>query len=168
MRFYEIKFPAFKIADDVKPYSLGTALLVDKADNTTQILDDTAVPGESLGQRRLYISMHQPKAPLFKLSQPIYSIRDLLLIKHRNFIDSAGKVFKYYKSNSGTVESYLIESIEPRNGAFILTCKNLHCKFVLYSAPEIGTKYAEIIRVDLGFILYNLSSVCVKPYKVRL
>jgi len=168
MRFYEITFPAFRLASDIKPERLGSQLVVEYADGTHKVIDDLDVPGETLGLRRLYIGFKCPGTKLLKLSQPIYEIVDLLHTDEKNFIDSAGKLFKYYKSRSGKVSSYLVDTIEPKGGGFILTCKDLHCKFFVKSAPQPGAKYAEILRVDLGFLFIKLSSTITKPYTLRI
>jgi len=168
IRFYEITFPAFKLPDDIHINREGTVLSVERVDGIQMILDDTSMSGDTLGARRLYLRVQSPELVLFKLNHPIYDFKDLLHSEYKNFIDSAGKVFKYYKSKSAKVHSYEVDSYEPVANGFVVNIKNLHCKFFINYAPQITDKYAEVLHVDMGFVLYKLNHQQVPDYKVRI
>lgn len=129
------------------------------SDESIRLLDDTSYEG-SLGLRRLqYEASSDPfKKKLFKLTKPIFRFEDLLHFKlTTKFIDSNGKIFDYIKSKYYPLTYHKIEKfIETKNG-YAVELKKFHCRFFLTREPALEWKYAGIIRVGRGFLLYDFS-----------
>lgn len=131
------------------------------SDESIRVLDDLSYEG-TLGQRRLqYESSDDPfKKKLFKLTKPIFRFEDLLHIKlTTKFIDSNGKVFDYKKSTYYPLEYHkIVKFVETPNG-YAVEVRKFHCRFFLTREPQLDWKYAGIIRVGRGFLLYDFSEI---------
>ena len=71
----------------------------------TQIVDDKNMKGKTLGLRRL----QSPHKNLYPLKFMLNDFRALIMHRGENYIDSAGKYFRYLKTRTGTIKSYEIE-----------------------------------------------------------
>ena len=129
------------------------------SDGSTRLLDDLSYPG-SLGRRRMqYEVSNDPfKKKLFKLTKPIFRFEDLIHYSiTTKFIDTAGRVFNYTKTVFHPLDYYkIIKFVENKNG-YTVEVKGLHCRFFLTKTPELHWKYAGILRIGRGFLLYDFA-----------
>lgn len=131
------------------------------SDGSMRLLDDLGQTG-TLGRRRLaYEGSEQLfKKKLFKLTKPIFRFEDLLHSKlTTKYIDSNGKIFNYKKSVYHPLTYHKIEKFVENPHGYSVSVRGMHCRFFLTKEPELEWKYAGILRIGRGFLLYEFSSV---------
>ena len=129
-----------------------------------------SMPGTTLGIRRLQHSLEQGlfTKKLLKLNKPIYTIVDMLHSNTSKFIDSSGKIFNYTKTKFFPLESFKISSFVETEDGYVINVHSIHCNFFLKRAPHVDEKFARVLRVGKGFLLYELSSEYEKPSRIKL
>ena len=152
----KIQWPIFPLSDSIPILKEGNVRLVEQADESLKILDDLNYTG-NLGMRRLQSSASSDRK-LFPLSKPIFRFEDLIRYKKSSrFIDNSGYIFNYTKSVYYPLTYHkIVKFIETKNG-YAVEVKKFHCRFFLTVEPKLEWKYAGIIRVGRGFLLYDLA-----------
>lgn len=165
MDLAKVHWPVFRLMDE-KPIVSGTRVLYSRLrlDNDTgkfttieKVIDDTSVPGATLGARRLVLS--SKKIKLLKIKKAVYFLADLVKIAKANtwFIDSSGYVFQYKKSTRCKLVCKKIVNIHPgKVTGCVLELDGIHSRFKAMRSPEPHEMYAGVLLHSSGYLLYGI------------
>jgi len=124
------------------------------------VLDDSSKTG-NLARRRLQYEADKTvfmKRPLAKLVGPIFRYSDIfqVLKSYKTFIDSNGLIFEYTNSRFCPLVYYKIKKFIEIPTGYAIVIHGVHCKFFLNRVPKLEERYAGLLEVDEGFVLYEL------------
>lgn len=122
-----------------------------------RILDDKNVEGNTLAMRRL--NLVASGVAVSYLDTAIFFLGDLIKIAKAGscFIDSRGKLFIYKKQTRAKLKFHRIEQIlKISSGGAVVVVQGLSQRFKVLYAPESNKRYAGILYLGLGTILYGL------------
>jgi len=160
-----ISFPVFKVGTNKPYFDNGASFYVqsrkledaDKPEYRIQYIDDKHREEPSFALRRL--AMQNAGIPLFKLSKAIFFLGDLIKIAKKGtwFVDKDGNIFEYEKTRRAKLVYKDITSVTllPAGGA-VVEVKGIPGRFKTLFIPTIEQKYAGILVVGMGHILYGL------------
>jgi hypothetical protein len=161
----KIAFPIFLVGKEEPSFDDGVAFYyyikqVVEGDDVHKILvlDDKKAKGDTLARRRLELKKNG--VPLKKLKRAIFFFHDMVKASKGAtwFIDSNGLVFKYKKTVRLPIEYRLIKKVvHSDQGVHIIEVQGVPTRFKVLYAPKHTEKYAGVLRMDGGFILYCLS-----------
>lgn len=138
-----IVWPIYRLDDD--DWHVSDGLLTYKGG----ILDDRNMPGNTLGLRRL----QTPHLNLYPLKLGKYTIPELL--KHKYYIDSAGKPFIYEKTINTKLKYHLIKKIEKKETVSIAWLAGIGFPIELRNPPLEQAKYARVLYLgDIPWLVY--------------
>jgi hypothetical protein len=160
MKFNEIQFPVFKLGTE-KPEERGGVVFYQRTlkdgegDDIFKIIDDKNQDGSTLSTRRLKILALG--VPLQRITTALFFLGDLIKLANSRtwFIDSSGKCFIYTKSRSCKLKFKPIKETFPTTGGTIIVVEGVESRFKTLYAPN-GAKFAGLLEVGNGFILYGL------------
>lgn len=162
MELHNISWPVFKLRDE-QPQKEGGAVLYtfeylagDTLVTNTKLVDDTNAPGDTLGARRLCLSMEHD---LFKTGSAIYFLQDLVKLAKPTswFIDSKGNVFKYKKTISAKLKIYKVKQVLPAPGiGCVLELEGLSTRYKSLARPTDLQRYAGVLHWGMSTMLYGL------------
>lgn len=139
-------------------YYLYVQVVVDGPDvDVVKVIDDKSLPQTTLGRRRLALKA-QGKT-LQKIRYAVYFLADLVkLTKGQTwFIDSVGKIFCYKKSTRAPLVFKKIKQVlRNSSGAVVLEVEGVPTRFKILYAPKPTEKWAGVLKVGLGWVLYGL------------
>lgn len=116
-----------------------------------QLLDDTNMPGKTLGHRRLQTPFH---ADLIKLPKGSYEVTYLL--KYKYYIDNAGKVFEYAKTKKQQLRCFKIARVELKETQSLLWLDDVPFPLVIPRPPGEKFPYARILCLNGSpWLLYD-------------
>lgn len=169
LNLWQIKFPIYKFASP-NLIRQGPYTYCETNSGELLLIDDKSMPGSTLGLRRL---QHEAACgvnakQLYKLNKPIFTIAELLQTNHKTFLDSEGRLFNYTKKEFFHVHSYKLEKFVEFMEGYVLYPKGLHCRFFLARAPELDELYLQVLHVGMGFVLYNLASEHLPPFRRKI
>lgn len=110
-----------------------------------RLLDDTNMPGKTLGIRRLQTQQPINKYPLKKACN---SFVGLINSKKNCFIDSNGIPFIYNKTIHCPLKYHKVESIEPIGDKTLIRCKKIPYKFELPRVPYGDARWARVLYLN--------------------
>lgn len=96
------------------------------------VVDDLNRPGKSIGLRRL----QSKRTGLFKLKEPLFSVKDILAKKKKHFISSGGEPFTYEKTGFQMIQYHLIKEFEARNSYSFLWVRDISIPFKIPRPPS--------------------------------
>jgi len=152
---WKAEFPLYPLNGPEEILKRGTDLYCEDGDGNFWYLDDKSCSGSTLGARR--IQMASRGYNLFRLRNPLLSYQELLSKDYKKFIDAKGDVFTYTKTKFVPLVSHKIKRVVPHVDGFVISLEGVHCKFISQSAPYRHLKFAQVLHVDRGFILYGFS-----------
>lgn len=125
-----------------------------------KVLDDSSREG-NLARRRLKYDLDEEvfmKRPLAKLTRPIFRYSDMIMFikKYDHFIDSSGRIFEYKTTTFYPLVYYKIKKFVEIPTGYTIILHGVHCKFYLNREPLLEERYAGLIEVDNGYVLYEL------------
>lgn len=128
-----------------------------------RLLDDKSNSGKTLAIRRLQYESKPRifKRKLFKLPFPIFrygNLISLLNTKSTKFIDSNGLIFNYTKSLYVPLKYFKVLKFIQVPVGYVVVLENIHTRFLIPKAPSLDFKYAGVLVVGKGYILYSQSS----------
>jgi hypothetical protein len=163
MKLNEISFPIYKLGKRKPIIEEGVTFYLNKTEKEDgtlvyfpAIIDDTNIEGNSLARRRLKLLVKGEK--LFKLRYAIFFISDMLKFTKGAtwFIDSAGKSFEYIKTKRVPLVFKKIKEVIPiKSGGVVIEIQNIPYRFKSLFKPLLEQKYAGLLYVDQGYILYG-------------
>lgn len=131
-----IKFPIYALPSS-DWYKQDGVLFI----NDGMVLDDTNMPGTSLGIRRLQCG----RKDLCTLKKAFTDFTDMLKSKHKIFIDSAGIPFIYHKTFNSPLIHHTVKSIEPKDDHSIVWLRNIPYPMNISRPPYDEARYARIL-----------------------
>jgi hypothetical protein len=131
-----IVFPIYRLPSDNVELSDGLLFL------DGEILDDTNMPGETLGRRRL----QTPMKGLFQLPRGSYELQ--YLFKYKFYLDSAGKVFIYQKTKSQELKHYKIKRVEKKDTKSLIWFFDIPFPIEATRPPNEKFPYARILCLN--------------------
>lgn len=166
MNLLNISWPVFRLGEH-KPQTLDGVVFYSKEyvslDDDAQtkvglrIVDDTTLPGTTLGQRRLQLAQLEG-VRLFKIKLALYFLHDLIKIAKQStwFIDSQGQVFQYRKSTRAKLSFHKIEKILPIEGmGCVVQVKGIPQRFKCLFKPTPNQDWAGVLKWGLGYLIYG-------------
>jgi len=149
MIYDNIKFPVFTIHTDDIIMSDGLLWIENK------VLDDTNMPGRTLGSRRL----QSPMKSIYPLKYMIKDIPSLLRHKGSHYIDTVGYVFTKEKTVVSKLKYHKILRVDKKGIASILWVKDCPFPFTLERPLQETETWAGILyRQEMPWVLYSTSS----------
>ena len=130
-----IKFPVYKLFSDNIRTIDGLVFIEDK------LLDDTNMPGRTLGMRRL----QTPQNNVHPLKKGVMDAVTMLKSNHNLFIDSSGMIFIYEKTLYQPLKHYKIKRVELKEVASLVWFFELSYPFKVPRPPPHGAYYARIL-----------------------
>lgn len=163
--FSRIQFPIYLVGYSPPIKEGEKTYYLYKKDDTeiVAVIDDKSVPGHSLARRRL--SLLQNGVNLAKLKYAIFFISDLLKLSKKGtwFVDSEGYCFEYVKTKRVPLIFKEVSKIIPLNhGGALVEVKGIMSRFKVLHAPSIVDKYAGLLVLEGGYLLYGLYSTKLK------
>lgn len=170
MNLSEIHWPVFRLgmnkpleADGVLFYSREYLELDNnKTIVSFRVVDDTSIPQDSLGLRRLVL---KDQVALFPIKTAIYFLADLVKVAKSKtwFIDNSGRVFQYKKQHSAVLTCHKIQRILPGKGmGAVIEVEGILQRFKCIYRPRLDQPYVGILKWGLGSMLYGFYS---EPFK---
>lgn len=152
-RFQDIKtirFPVYPLPS-VDWYMQDGVLFIDDG----KVLDDTNMPGESLGIRRLQCG----RTDLCRLKKAFTDFQSMLKSKHKIFIDSDGSPFIYRRTINSPLIHHTVERIEPKGDSSIVWLKNINHPITIPRPPYGDARYARVLYYK-GFpwLIYDFAT----------
>lgn len=125
--------------------------------HTVYILDDKNIPGNTLAERRIH--MLKNGVLLKKIRHAIFFLGDMIKLATFStwFIDSKGLLFNVKKARKADLTCVKIKRIIPiqSGGAILELVGSLERHKVLH-LPDVGVKYAGILKYGMSNILYGV------------
>jgi len=153
----KLKWPIYPLPDYYQLQQDLVGSYVINFKNNKLYVDPTSIEQPSLARRRLALSSN-PEQKLLRLKNPLNSYVDMINSPHKRFIDSSGRIIRYQKSRTARLAYYKISSFEETTMGYVINVQGLHCKFFINRAPKLHEKYAGILHVGRGFVLYSLEA----------
>lgn len=138
-RFKDIKnirFPVYKIHSK-DWYRQDGVLFIDDG----RVLDDTNMPGETLGVRRLQCG----RTDLYNIRRAYKDFSSMLQSKHKLFIDSNGMPFVYERTINSPLIHHTIKRIDPKETHSIVWLTNIPYPMSIPRPPYGDARYARVL-----------------------
>jgi hypothetical protein len=108
----------------------------------SKVLDDTNMPGTSLGIRRIQCG----RKDLLKLKKAYPDLVSILKSPYSIFIDSNGVPFKYTRTITSPLKHYQVERIERKDTCSVVVLKGSLMKFSIPRPPYGDPRYVRILE----------------------
>lgn len=164
MNLAEVTYPVYllgkqePIQESGLSYYLYTKIVKEGDDiDVVKIIDDLRVPQPTLGKRRLALKVSGKT--LQKLRYAVYFLADLVKLSKGQtwFIDSVGRIFSYKKSTRVPLIFKPIKNVLRNNsGTVLVEVEGVPTRFKIIYAPKPTEKYAGLLKVGAGWVLYGL------------
>lgn len=164
--FDKISFPVYHLGRNKPEIENGLAYFyytqhhkTGEVTETKTVVDDKNQSGGSLAMRRLQLK--QNGVNLHKLKYALFFISDLIKMTKMGswFIDSEGQIFEYAKTKRVPLVFRPITQLIPiKTGGCIVEVRGEGNRFKTLHAPKGFEKYAGLLLVGTGSILYGLYS----------
>ena len=130
-----------------------------------QIIDDSNMPGDTLGIRRIQTSHKN----LFPLRHQVDNFRGLLKCGKNTFVDTNGTPFIYEKSEFCSLKYYKIKSVQQKEIASVITLQNVKTRFVVPRPPAPEMQYAGVLHYGrVPWVLYEYSETLLKDTRRKV
>lgn len=131
-----IKFPVYPLPSS-DWYRQDGVLFIDSG----KVLDDTNMPGTTLGIRRLQCG----RTDLCKLKKAYTDFPSMLKSRHRIFIDSAGIPFIYKRTINSPLIHHSIKRVEPKDDRSIVWFSNIPYPMEIPRPPYGDARWARVL-----------------------
>jgi hypothetical protein len=131
---------------------------IDKRDGVVfadeQVLDDTNIKADTLGERRL----RTPLKPLYRISKLIKEPRNLISKGPKYYIDNSGFIFYYDTVGFCDLRYHKIMKEEIKNNKIIIKLSGIYSPFTLPRPSPKGYKWVGVLYLGKEpWVLYNFS-----------
>lgn len=163
MDLSKISFPIYKLGKEAPIEEEGVSfyLKIYETDTVRKflplVIDDKNMKGSTLARRRLLLKSKEIK--LYTLSKAIFFIADLikLTVGTSYYIDSTGKIFEYKKTTTVPLIFKKIKKVIPiKTGGATIEIEGISTRYKTLFLPRLECKYAGLLKVGMGYILYGL------------
>lgn len=147
----KVTFPVYIVPKGNWSKVDGLLLLDDR------IMDDTNMPGSSMGIRRM--QTHTALKDLVPVKKAIVNYAGIFKNSANNsYIDSTGIPFVYTRTRFSKLKSYKIRKIERKEVASVLWVNGLDAPFTLIRPPESGMAWVSILHLgSFPWVVYGFS-----------
>lgn len=167
MNLEKIVWPVFRLSERNPTIDSGVVYYATEyADLDTQehtgtlrIVDDRNIEKPTLSRRRLELLTQGVK--LFPIHKAIYFLGDLLKLAKSTtwFIDSAGTLFQYEKSQRAKLIVRKITKVLPTEGlGSVIELEGIPTRFKTTFKPDADAQYAAVLKSGLSYIFYGIYS----------
>ena len=154
MLLTDIKFPVFRIGSHKKIWEDGGILYILMDSDNILKIDNKNVVGDTIGKRRLKI----PKKQRYKFAGTYLTLAQLVKDNKKLFVDNEGKLIKYKKQNVCKLTYHkILRAANHENVGYILTVRGILPKFKVSRAIYDGQEFIGLLRINKGYLLYELS-----------
>ena len=164
MQLNQINFPVYKLGKSAPVVHDGIAFYMHVKDRDDGpplevylLVDDKNLSGNSLALRRLQLQKQGVR--LYRLTKAVFFIADMLKLSVGAtwFIDSSGTIFEYKKSRSVKLVFKKIKKVIPiKTGGALIEVEGLEHRFKTLFMPRLEERYAGLLKINPGYILYGL------------
>ena len=106
--------------------------------------------------------------PVYPLKKAIWSLKDLLSSGHLCFIDFEGKIYKYKKTTFyPLVYKEIVEKWYTDNST-IFKIRGINSPFEVRGKLNLEAKYAGVLRIDKGYLLYEVTNTKLKDSRRKI
>ena len=164
MNLNQVVFPVYVLGTNKPQEDKGVVFYLYKEHNSEgpdrpvlKIVDDRNLSQQSLAGRRL--ALKDQNQDLHKIGKAIFFLGDLIKIADSKtwFIDSVGNYFEYKKTKRVPLVFKPIQALIPlRSGGALVEVQRLSSRFKILMAPTGQEKWAGLLQVGEGYILYGL------------
>lgn len=141
-----IVFPIYRLESDNWVKVDGLVFI----DN--MILDDTNMPGKTLGLRRI----QTPMKNLYEFHRGSFEINYLL--KYKYFIDNSGATFIYQKTKPQKLKYFKIKRVEKKDSASLIWFIDLPFPIEASRPPQDEFPYARILCLnEVPWFIYDFA-----------
>lgn len=164
MNLNQVVFPVYVLGTNKPQEEKGVIFYLYKEHNPEgpdrpflKIVDDRNLTQQSLAGRRL--ALKDQNQQLHKIGKAIFFLGDLIKIADSKtwFIDSVGNYFDYRKTKRVPLVFKPIQTIIPlRSGGALVEVQRISSRFKVLIAPTGSEKWAGLLQVGEGYILYGL------------
>lgn len=109
--------------------------------NDGKVLDDTNMPGETLGLRRLQCG----RTDLQKIKKAYLDFESMLSSKQRIFIDNNGVPFTYVRSINAPLIHHQVKAVEFKNDESIVRLRSINYPFTIPRPPYGDARWARVL-----------------------
>lgn len=165
----EIKFPVYRIRENLGIREESKITFVTNCSNEEKIIDNKNLVGDTLGLRRLRIS----KEYIYPLDKAIPNLQILLKYANHTFIDTYGKVFTYKKGSKFYKLTYekIIRVVEYHDGegSALVYAQGINYPFTVSYYPFVlYDAYIGLIHYKGGYIYYEVSKEKKKDTRIKI
>ena len=154
MLLKDIKFPVFSIGSHKKLWYENNNLYLLSESDIIYKVDNKNHPYDSLSKRRARI----PRNQRYNFIGTYFTFAQLVKSNKKDFIDSTGRVFRYKKDRRvNLIYRKIIKAQAVENEGFVLYLKGISCPFVVSALVYNYEKYAGVLSINNGYLLYELS-----------
>ncbi len=124
---------------------------------TYKVVDDKSIPAPTLAKRRLV--MLNAGVSLKKLGRAVFFLADFIKVSKPDmwFIDSAGLVFSHKKSTRALLQHKKVSRMIPiASGGALIEVQGVPGRFKTLYTPGPTQRYAGMLKIGMGYILYGL------------
>jgi hypothetical protein len=144
----QIVFPCYKLYSENITRQDGLVFI------DTRILDDTNMPGKTLGMRRL---LTPRKKELYRLKNGVQTIPDFL--SHNLWVDNSGTILRYEKTKVCKLRYYKIKKVELKETASVIWFFDIGFPFKVNRPPPSLAAYARLICFNgIPWLIYDFAS----------
>lgn len=165
MNWSKFLYPVYPIRPAEYVRKEGTKLLIrDKYGDSC--IDDTSLPGDTLGTRRLRMA----KKGKYPLNKAFNSVRDIIKYnaKAYRWIDSRGTLFVYNKTRYVPLVYKPVDYIKYIEGVGSVVKGVGTCPFTLNFPVDPDMKFIGVLEYDGGHILWDLSFINKKNTRILI
>ena len=120
----------------------------------TKVLDDSNMPGETIGVRRLQCG----RSDLLKLKKACPDFASMLNSGSNTFVDSAGKPFIYRRTIHSDLKHYLVKELIPKDTFTVVKLRGVTAPFIIPRPPVCEPIYAKVLHFRKDpWIIYGFS-----------
>lgn len=155
----KLEFPVFKLPKGVLAKEDGLLFL------NGILIDDTNMPGITLGERRL----QTPQKDLLPLKQSLDSHVGLIKQSPSTYLDRFGLPFIYKKTIFCKLKYHKIKKIEKKTIISLLWVKNINFPFSVPRPPNPGYTWAGVLyHREFPWLLYDYAEEYLKNAKRKV
>lgn len=131
---------------------------------STYVLDNKNLEGTTLAERRAKCNSN-----LYPLNEKIADFKQLVLSKHKLFIDKYGDIVKYKKTRNVIVSCReVLEIKKTLSGAYLVYVEDCKNAFIYDTDFLIHYDYALIFNTKHGKYLFGFTDIFLKPFKIKI
>jgi hypothetical protein len=130
-----------------------------------RVLDDTNMPGDTLGKRRL----QTPFNDLVPLKKAAFSFLGIIKNTNKFFIDNSGMPFIYQKTKVVPLKYYKIKEVQRKESRSLLWLHNINYSFQLDRPPPPAIEWAGVLHLNnFPWLLYDYSANKLKSTRRKI